>query len=100
MQLDDLVKVTFDGEVCIQIQVYLMPNTREHRNDENRKQKPVRYFRTRTTKTAVLVLVLDQKPETLHYIRDPVLARDKESGGLGSLVLFPIVFLLLLKNIK
>lgn len=49
MRLDDSLKVTFD-EVWIQIQVCLAPNMRQHRHDENRKQKLLRYFRTGTSK--------------------------------------------------
>lgn len=50
MQLDDLLKVTFDGEVWIQNQVCTLPNGRRHRHKENRKQKLARNFRTGTSR--------------------------------------------------
>lgn len=52
MQLDDLLKVTFDGEVWIQIQVCTLPNGRRHRHKENRKQKLARNFRTGTSRNS------------------------------------------------
>lgn len=68
MQLDDLLKVTFDGEGWIQIQVCTLPNGRRHRHDENRKQKLARYFRTGTSKKPQFwfsFLARSQKPLVL-----------------------------------
>lgn len=52
MQLDDLLKVTFDGEVWIQIQVCTLPNGRRHRHKENGKQKLARNFRAGTSRNS------------------------------------------------
>lgn len=96
MQLDDLLKVTFDGEGWIQIQVCTLPNGRRHRHDENRKQKLARYFRTGTSKTCSSGFrSWPEARNSWFSIRDPVLARDKEFQGLWFLLLSPSDFFLL-----
>lgn len=86
MQLDDLLKVTFDGEVWIQIQVCTLPNGRQDtdiRRTGSRNWPGI--LGQGPQETAVLVFILGQKARNpLVLLGILFLPETKSSGVSGS----------------